>query len=351
MGLRTTTIGAFPKPDYVRLPDWFNIEAGCDSSDPTRQWVGALQAMGDTARAVIERGIREAVRVQLEAGIDVPTDGEIPRENYIHYHCRHLDGFDFEDLESKVLREGAYSAFLPVARGPVRAREPFLVMDWQVAQSESPRPVKITVPGPMTIADTIVDRHYGDAQRLGADLANALNVEIRALATAGCVHIQIDEPLFARKPTEAVAFGIENVERAFHGVDPHVVRTMHMCCGYPDRLDSVDYPKAPHQSYFELATCVDESSINAVSLEDAHRYNDLSLLEKFQHTDVIFGAVAVALSRVETVDEIAARLNEALAHIDASRLWAAPDCGLGLLGRELAVTKLRRLCDAARQVG
>ncbi|MCH9672019.1 MAG: cobalamin-independent methionine synthase II family protein [Gammaproteobacteria bacterium] len=351
MALRTTTIGAFPKPEYVRLPDWFTIEDGPDSADPTEGWAAAMRAMGHEARSLIERGIRESVRLQIEAGIDIPTDGEIPRENYIHYHCRHLTGFDFDHLESKVLRGGTYTARLPVVRGAVRAREPFLVEDWRVAQQGVSNPVKITLPGPMTISDTVVDAFYGELQQFGAELADALNVEIKALAAAGCMHIQIDEPLFARKPDAALEYGMENVERAFHGVPDTVVRTMHMCCGYPDRLDNLDYPKAQQQAYFDLAACVDASSIQSVSLEDAHRYNDLSLLEKFEHTDVIFGAVAVALSRVETVEEIADRLTSALAHIDARRLWAAPDCGLGLLGRELAVTKLRNLCDAARQVG
>lgn len=350
MPLLTTTIGAWPKPAFVRVPDWFTIPDGPDTPEPTRHWRAAVEALGAEAEAVFARGTAEAIADQVACGIDIPTDGEIRRENYIHYHCRHLDGFDFEELTERVLREGAYRAFLPTVRGPVRAREPFLPHDWRVAQSCTARPVKITLPGPLTIADTVADDHYGDKARLGADLAVALNREVLALADAGCRHIQIDEPLFARQPDNALAFGLENLERCFHGLPRGVVRTVHMCCGYPDRLDNPDYPKAPMDSYPRLARAIDESTIDAISLEDAHRHVDLALLEDFSRTTVIFGAVAIAKSRVETAEEIADRLRAALAHIDAERLVAAPDCGLGLLGRMLACAKLERLCEAARMV-
>ncbi|MBT5434832.1 MAG: hypothetical protein HOK83_14385 [Rhodospirillaceae bacterium] len=181
-------------------------------------------------------------------------------------------------------------------------------------------------------------------------MADALNVEIRRLADAGCSHIQVDEPLFARLPGEALAFGVDNLERCFHGVPDRVTRTMHMCCGYPDKLDETDYVKARPEVYQGLAEAVDASLIDAVSIEDAHQHNDLSLLEKFANTTVIFGAVEVASSRIEEVDEIADRLRKALDHIDAERLIAAPDCGLIMLGGELARAKLAKLVEAARLV-
>ena len=123
-----------------------------------------------------------------------------------------------------------------------------------------------------------------------------------------------------------------------------------MCCGYPDRLDNPNYPKADFGAYRELAGALDRSSIMAVSLEDAHRHNDLQLLELFPTTTVILGVVAVANSHIESVAEIRARLNEALQHIDADRLIAAPDCGLGLLGRERSVAKLKNMCEAAHSL-
>ncbi len=350
MPISTTCIGAYPKPDYVRLPDWFNIPAGPDTSDPTLLWEAALQAMGPDAKDIIDRGIGEAIADQVEAGIDIPTDGEIPRENYIHYHCRHLEGFDFKRLTEKVLRNGAYSARLPTIRGPVSARDLFLADDYRRAQAHTDRPVKVTMPGPMTITDTNADDFYHDGARLGADLAEALNREVLSLAEAGCRHIQIDEPLFARKPREALEYGFDNLERAFHGCPDHVTRTVHMCCGYPDRLDNPDYPKADRNAYLELADAIESSSIDAVSLEDAHRHNGAELFARFRHTTLIVGFVAIARSRVEEVEEIRARMREVLRHVDADRLVAAPDCGLGLLGRDRARAKLASLCRAARSL-
>lgn len=350
MPILTTTIGAYPKPDYVALPDWFNDPEGPDTETPTDRWEAAVQALGPDAADVIARGVRDAVRDQVDAGIDIPTDGEIPRENYIHYHCRHLNGIDFRRLTEKVLRGGAYSARLPTITGPVSARDRFLKEDWQRAQAATDRPVKITMPGPMTISDTTADAWYDDPKKLGADLALALNEEVLSLADAGCRHIQIDEPLFARRVAEALDYGLENLERAFHRCPPQVIRTLHMCCGYPDRLDNPDYPKAPKDAYAQLAGAVDASSIMAVSIEDAHRPNDLSLLERFPRTTVILGVVAIAKSRVEEVEEIRGRLQQALVHIDPQRLVAAPDCGLGLLGRKRALQKLRHMCEAARSI-
>lgn len=348
MPLLTTTIGAYPKPDYVPIPDWFRVEAGPDTASPTDGYLDALERMGDEAEALFARGAKEVIEDQVAAGIDIPTDGEVRRENYIHYHCRHLEGIDFETLTARELRGGAYKAELPTVVGPVKARDHFLAHDWRVAQACTDRPVKVTMPGPMTIIDTTANRHYDDERSLGADLAAALNAEVLSLAAAGCSVIQIDEPVFARKPDIALDHGVENLERCFHGLPDGVTRVMHMCCGYPNRLDHEDYPKADPKAYFQLAEAVDRSCVDAVSLEDAHRHNDLSLLELFPNTQVIFGAVAIAKSRVEPVDEIRARLQTALEHIDAERLIAAPDCGLGFLGREQAMEKLKNLCAAAK---
>ncbi len=350
MSIRTTCIGAYPKPDFVTLPDWFNVPAGPDTADPTKQWLAALDAMGDDASAIIERGVHQAVQDQVKAGIDIPTDGEVARENYIHYHCRHLNGFDFNTLTAKELRGGTYSAQLPTITGPISVNRLFLTGDWRRAQAATDRPVKITMPGPMTVSDTNSDAWYNDPVALGADIADALNVEVLKLSDAGCRHIQIDEPLFARKPAEALRYGFENLERAFHGCPDTVTRTVHMCCGYPDRLDRDDYPKADPGAYHAIADAIEQSSIDVVSFEDAHRHNDLSLLEHLPTTSVIMGFVAIARSRIEAVDEIRARMNDVLDHIDAHRLIAAPDCGLGLLSREQAIAKLSNLSEAARSL-
>ena len=351
MSITTTVVGAYPKPDYVKLPDWFDPQFdGPDNADPTARWLDAMAAMGPDAEQILQRGIKQVITDQVDCGIDIPTDGEVRRENYIHYHCRHLNGFDFINLTAKVLRNGSYTAKLPTITSDVSARGLFLADEWKTAQSFTAKPVKVTMPGPMTITDTNADDFYNDDAKLGVDLADALNQEVLSLAAAGCTHIQIDEPLFARKPKQALDYGFENLERAFHGCPKNVQRTVHMCCGYPDKIDRDDYPKADPHAYFDLSKAIDESSINAVSIEDAHRNNDLSLLENFQNTKVIFGVVAIAKSHIESVEEIQGRLSQALKHIDADRLLAAPDCGLGFLSREQSIQKLSNLAKAAKSI-
>lgn len=350
MPLLTTTIGAYPKPDYVALPDWFGKARGIHSEDPTETWAPAVAELGESAEEIFTRGTRDAIMDQIDCGIDIPTDGEIRREDYIHYHCRHLNGISFERLTEKTFRTGTFTATLPTITAPISARESFLPEDWRIAQSFTDKPVKITLPGPMTITDSTADEYYGDRKRLGEELANALNREVHALANAGCCHIQIDEPLFARQPEEALEYGVENLERVVHGCPAHVVRIMHMCCGYPDRLDHPNYPKAPLESYQRLAANLEASVFDAVSIEDAHRHNDLSMLETYRTTTIILGVIAIAATRIESVEEIRARLSKALEHIDPSRLMAAPDCGLGLLGQPLTKKKLRNLCEAAHSI-
>jgi len=115
----TTTIGAYPKPDDLPLPDWFRAPGGPDTDEPTHGWSRAMEALGSDAEAAITRATRAVIRDQTEAGVDIPTDGEVRRENYIHYHCRHLEGFDFERLVEQDLRGGAYRARLPAIVGPI----------------------------------------------------------------------------------------------------------------------------------------------------------------------------------------------------------------------------------------
>ncbi len=354
MPLLTTTLGAYPKPSFVNIQDWFNIPAGEAVADPTKNWNASIEAMGEQAEEILTKGAAEVINDQEEAGVDVVTDGEVRRENYIHYHCRRLDGFDFENLTSKAIRNNAYSVPLPTIRSKVEARKTdvgFLAADWKTAQKLTKKPVKMTIPGPLTICDTTYDDFYGDLKAAGRDLAEAINKEVRALVDAGCQQIQIDEPIFARRPQEALDFGIENLERAFHGVPKEVTRTTHMCCGYPDVIDNPDYPKADQQAYLDIATTMDQAAVDAISIEDAHRHNDLRLLEIYATKTVIFGSIAIAKSRIETVDEVRERLLKALDHIDAHRLMVAPDCGMGMLNREQARAKLAVMCEAARSVG
>jgi len=344
MAIKTTCLGAFPKPDYVPIKDWFAVDMGEENyqADVVNTWSDDPKLDAEFRRAT-----QEVVAAQIACGIDIPTDGEQRRENYVHYQCRQFTGFDFKNLEHREMRNGAYSTDLPAIRSAIKAGAPVLPRDYREAQAASDRPVKITLPGPLTIMDTTADMFYNDDKRLSRDLAEALNSEVLALVEAGCRHIQVDEPLFARKPEAALAYGVENLERVFHGVPDHVTRVSHMCCGYPDRLDNPDYPKADHGVYFDLVRALD-GKIDALSIEDCHCKNDLELFELFDKTIAIVGFVDIAVSHVEPVDEIVARMKEILAILPTERLIAAPDCGLGFLGRARAEQKLRNLSTAAK---
>ncbi|MEM7282346.1 MAG: 5-methyltetrahydropteroyltriglutamate--homocysteine methyltransferase, partial [Pseudomonadota bacterium] len=197
MGIQTTCIGAYPKPDYLHDNNW--SETGETQPGNVRGFDYVDSQAKEAPKSLLDQATAEAIADQVQCGIDVPTDGEQRRENYIHYHCRHLEGIDFQHLTKKIHRNGAAVADLPTITGKIAPRDGhFLDKDYEFAQGCTKRPVKITVPGPITIMDTTADAFYHDDKALALDLATALNYEIRALAEAGCRHIQVDEPLFAR---------------------------------------------------------------------------------------------------------------------------------------------------------
>ncbi len=230
MAITTTCIGAFPKPDYIDIGNF--AETGQQEQGDTRAFTYTQDDADRVPEALLLRATRAAVEDQLACGIDIPTDGEQRRENYIHYHCRHLQGIDFVNLTRKVHRNGAAVADLPTITGPIApGGEHFLDRDYRAAQAFSEHPIKITLPGPRSIIDTTANQHYRSERELAFDLAQALNHEIRALAAAGCRYIQVDEPLFVRQVDAALDYGVECLDRCFDGVGDNVTRVMHMCCG------------------------------------------------------------------------------------------------------------------------
>ena len=346
----TTVIGAYPKPSYLKITDWFNASGGTDNANPTKFYADEIKNMGSNAEQFFTKATEEIIKDQIDCGIDIVTDGEVRRENYIHYHCRHIDGIDFDKLTEKTARTGNYKCWLPTIVSKVEAKESFLVHDWQVSQKFSKKPVKITMPGPMTITDTIANTYYKSDDKMGFDLAEVINIEIKRLQKAGCKYIQVDEPLFARKPKEAIDYGIDNLAKCFDGLEnTKIEKITHICCGYPDKIDAVNYPKAPLNSYKKIAKALDRSIIDTVSIEDAHRYNNLEFLEDFTNTKIIFGLIKIASSQLETIDVIINRINEALKHTSKEQLIGAPDCGLGHLSRNLAKTKLKILVEAIKK--
>ena len=344
----TTVIAAYPKPDYLKLTDWFKTEGGTDTLHPTKLYNSEIHNLGPNNEIIFQKAIKEVIDEQINCGLDIITDGEIRRENYIHYHCRHINGINFDRLTKKVARTGNYECFLPTITKKISSKEEFLTKDWQTSQKFSSKPIKITIPGPLTISDTIANEYYSSIKAMTDDLAKVINIEVKRLSKIGCKYIQIDEPLFARKPKEAINFGIEQLEKCFYGIEDDIQKITHICCGYPDKLDAVNYPKAPLESYFEISKFLDESIIDAVSIEDAHRYNDLKLLENFKKTKIIIGLIKIANSNIETVEEIDSRIKSSLNYINKERLIAAPDCGLGHLPRNLIIKKLTNLVKAAK---
>ena len=322
MTIPTTTIGAYPKPADAPVPMWSNMGEQRRTA-PTMVYDAMVGDQSAETKRTLDRMTRDAVREQAECGITIPTDGEIRREHYVYYHCRHVPGIDFAHLSEQSMRDGSWVARVPTVTSKLEPGPAFLPDDWRVAQSATDREVKITVPGPLTISDTIADEYYSSRPDLARALAGVLNVEIKRLAEAGCTWIQVDEPLFARNVDAALAFGVECVERCFAGVGPQVNRAVHICCGYPAGLDDPDPAKADAASYFDLSGALDAADVDAVSIEDAHRPNDLGLLELFGHTTIILGLIDIAKSHLESVDALRARMGAALERRPA-------DCGARL---------------------
>ena len=163
----TTVIGAYPKPHYLKIPDWFNAIGGTDTEHPTSGYSEAIKKMGTSAEEIFLKATKEVVKDQIDCGIDIITDGEIRRENYIHYHCRHISGIDFNKLSKKTARTGNYECWLPTITHKLEAKESFLVNDWIKTKKISSKPVKITIPGPMTITDTVANTYYKSDEEIG----------------------------------------------------------------------------------------------------------------------------------------------------------------------------------------
>ena len=169
------------------------------------------------------------------------------------------------------------------------------------------------------------------------------------MVKAGCKYVQVDESLFARQVADAKSFGFEMLQHCFHGVPKEVCKIVHICCSYPNFLDEEDYKKADPDSYDQLACEVDQLNYDQISIEDAHCANNLKLLKLFEKKTIIFGTIAIARSRLESMEEGTERIKVALEHIDRDRLVIAPDFGLGFLSEELAAAKLDVMCRAAAQ--
>ena len=348
MKFKTTVIGSFPKPSYLKIPDWF---AESSIGNPSKLYNAFIENVDmEEFEDTLETALKDVIEEQINLGIDVITDGEISRENYIYSFCRHLEGIDFEQFHLKKMRNNAIEVECPTIVGPIRWITPHLHEEWKRAQKYSSKPVKTTIPGPMTIADTLVNRYYTTEKTLLRDLSRAIQQEISHLVNAGCRHVQIDEPVLARYPEKAVAYGIKMIDKCLEGLDEFIETILHICCGYPCYLDHRDYMKADPRTYHQLAPYIENSLVKSVSLEYAHTcYDDISYLRHFKKTKVIFGVIAIAKRRVESVEEIRKSVSLALEYLDSpEQLILAPDCGLAMLPLPILREKIKRMVEASQ---
>lgn len=336
--LTTTVIGSWPKPTWLSESGW-----AIDRWDIDRTW----KFEGEQLRRKQDEGTEWALREQEATGVDIVSDGEERRDNYICYHCRHLDGFDFEQRVRKTVKAGAYDLAVPTVTGPVASRQVFLPADYQFVRDRTDRPVKMTLPGPMTIIDLAKDEYYGDEVVLAMDLAAAIRVEVEALALVGCDIVQFDEPAFVRYPEKVFEYGLRALEGCFDGITG-ITTVVHICCGAPSDLEG--QPKANAEYYASIASALAISKIDQISIEGAHRPLDLEVLQKFGKKDIIFGLVDIGERCVETVEEIENRVRGVLNHVEPDRLLLGPDCGMIYLDPEVAKAKLTNLVSAAHRL-
>jgi len=348
--MKITMIGSYPKPEYVNIPDWFKTTTGGHYTNLVTDYLknNDLTNLEENFNKAIEEVIKE----QINLNIDIITDGEIRRENYIHAFCRSIKNIDFSILTERELRNGAYKTKCPtiVNKLGIKDKNKYFSHEWyksnQIAKKYNAT-LKFTLPGPMTICETLSNIYYKNDKEICNDLVPLLRREILYLKSIGCKEIQIDEPLFARHPKKALDWGIDLLDCIIKDIS-NVFFTVHICCGYPNYLDQINYKKADNHSYNMLAKALDNSYINAISIEDAHCHQDLSFIKKIKKKTLVFGVIAIAKSKIESVTEITERINEALKFINKERLIIAPDCGLGFLPKSILHQKLKNMVSAVK---
>ena len=328
--LQTMIVGSLPKPGWLAEPHILRA--------PWRLSGERLRDGQDDATVV-------AIHDQERVGLDVVTDGEQRRQHYISHFTAGLHGFDYSQLVDKPTRGGKYNARVPTIVDRVRWTGPVLRDDLAFTLAHTGRPVKITLPGPMTIADTAFAPAYADQGELIMDLAIAVNHEARALAELGPAIIQIDEPAFNAEPDKARELGIAALDRALEGVSCRTA--VHVCYGYG--TETVLKWKSANTSwgqYEQLLPLLAESRVDILSLEFAAPKLDPAVLELAGNKAIAFGCVDVSPQPPEPAEVVAERIRAALKVVPAERLLPSTDCGMAPLDRSLAGAKMRLLVEA-----
>ena len=335
--LRPSIVGSLPKPSWLAEPNVLRA--------PWRLSGPALAEAQDDA-------VRMALLDQETAGLDVVTDGELRRRHYIWGFLDGLSGTDTERLTKKRARAGRYSELTDVARlvGPVERRSPVFVDACRFARAHTKRTLKVTLPGPMTVADSVADE-VGDAdmQTLAMRFARILNAEARDLVDAGADVVQFDEPCFNVYLDEVAAWGIDALETAIQGVTAR--KAVHICYGYGTEIVLKWKQQNTDWGHYGVTLpLLARSSVDQVSVETAASGVDVSVLATLRGKDVLVGVVDVGTDDVETPETIAARIRRVLPYVDPARLQPCTDCGLVPRTRTAALGKMRALADGAALV-
>src|SRR5690349_11307773 len=322
--LRTTIAGSLPKPAWL--------------AEPQTLWA-AWKLEGDALAEGKRDAVRLALRDQEQAGIDIVSDGEQTRRHFVTTFIEGLEGVDFEHRRTVRIRN-RYDASVPVVVGPVARRHPIYVDDAAFLRAESGRRVKYTLPGPMTMVDTLYDAHYRSRDKLAFAFAEILNEEALSIAAAGVDVIQFDEPAFNVYFDEVRDWGIAALERAAAGLT--CTKAVHICYGYGIKAN-IDWKKTlgtEWRQYEGTFPRLAASTIDQVSLECANSHVPIDLIGLLQGKDVLVGAIDVATTRVETPQDVARVIREALKHVPRERLYPCTNCGLVPLPRDVAAGKL-----------
>jgi len=326
-----------PKPPWLYRQAPLDAK-GFDHHGAGSDWLLSGEALHDAQ----DDAVRLAVYDQETAGVRIISDGEQRRKTYLTYVTSQLGGFDYETLAEKWIRDGRRLAQVGRCTGPVEWLGPIVVNDLHFLLTNTTSPVKVTLPGPMTVTDSTFDAYYGDERTFALAVADAINREAKALDALGPAVIQFDEPVFSRYPEKVAEWGIEALDRCAAGLNAQTA--VHVCYSYT--IPGVPRPIKP--SYPRILAELERSQIDQLALEFQAPQLDPSLLELCPSKTVIFGCIDNATMEIENSQEIARRLLAAGEHHDPEKLQAAPDCGLVLTTQAVARAKLSALFRGAQ---
>ncbi len=330
--LETSIAGSLPKPLWL--------------AEPERLWP-PWRLAGDA----LEQGKLDAtilaIKLQEDAGIDIVTDGEQARNHFVHGFLANLDGIDFAKKTVIGIRNDRYKAEVPTVTGPIRRKGPVHRAEARTARNHTAQKLKFTLPGPMTLVDTIADEHYRRRPDLAHAFAAALNEEARELQALGIDVVQFDEPAFNVYMRDVAEWGIAALERAAEGLT--CATAVHICYGYGIKAN-VDWKGTlgnEWRQYAETFPLLARSKIGQVSLECHNSRVPLELIGLLKGKDVLVGAIDVATDKIETPAEVAATIRAALAFVPAERLLPCTNCGMAPMRRDVALAKLSALSAGA----